>query len=314
MKQHITMAALIAAALTSTASAQSIGVSMQSFDNNFQTLLRDGISARAGEVGASVQLEDAQTDVSKQLSQVANFTASGVDAVVLTLADTSSADAISAVAADAGIPLVYVNLEPANIDNLPDNQAYVGSQETDAGRLAGEAVCALLVKNGKQADAQVFILMGDLVHEATLERSQSFKDALAAGECKDATIAEEQSGLWQRTVAMDMTTNWLTAGRPIDVIFANNDEMAIGAIQALTAGGVAKENVIVAGIDATADGLTAMAAGDLDVTVFQNAKQQAASGVDAALALVRGEAVDKRVMVPFELVTPENMAQYQGQN
>lgn len=314
MKQHFTAAAIIAALLTSTASAQSLGVSMQSFDNNFQTLLRDSIASRADELGASVQLEDAQTDVSKQLSQVSNFVASGVNGIVLTVADSSSADAISTIAADASVPLVYVNIEPANADNLPDNQAYVGSQETDAGRIAGEAVCDLLVKNGKQADAQVYILMGDLVHEATIDRTQSFKDALAAGECAGATVAEEQSGLWQRTAAMDLTTNWITSGRPIDVVFANNDEMAIGAIQALTAAGVAKDSVIVAGIDATADGLTAMEAGDLDVTVFQNAKQQAATAVDTVIALSKGEAVEKRVMVPFELVTPDNMAQYQGQN
>lgn len=314
MQHPLCLAAICAALLTTTASAQTIGVSMQSFDNNFQILLRDSISARAEELGGSVQLEDAQTDVSRQLSQVSNFTASGVDAVVLTLADSSSADALSAVANDAGVPLVYVNIEPANVDALPDKQAYVGSQETDAGRLAAEAVCADLVAAGKQADAQVYILMGDLVHEATLERTSSFKEALAAGECSGATIAEEQSGLWQRTAAMDLTTNWITAGRPIDVIFANNDEMAIGAIQALKASGIAMDDVIVAGVDATADALAAMEAGDLDVTVFQNAAGQGKGALDAALALARGETVDREVWVPFELVTPANLADYQNKN
>lgn len=113
---------------------------------------------------------------------------------------------------------------------------------------------------------------------------------------------------------MDLTTNWITAGKPIDVVFANNDEMAIGAVQALKAAGVSMDDVIVIGIDATQDALAAMAAGDLDATVFQNAKSQSASAVDSAVALARGKAIDKQVWVPFELVTPKNMADYTNKN
>ncbi len=309
------LAAALAAMMGSAAFAETIGVSMQSFDNNFQTLLREGIGARAGEVdGVSVQVEDAQTDISKQLNQVNNFIAAKVDAIVMTLTDTSAAPGISEAAAKAGIPLVFLNLEPENLAQLPEKQAYVGSKETDAGRLAGEAACSLLTEKGKAAEAQVYILMGDLAHQASRDRTSSFKDALAAGDCKTVTIADEQSGAWTRTNAMDLTTNWITAGQPIDVVFANNDEMAIGAIQALKAAGASMEDVIVIGIDATQDGLAAMAAGDLDATVFQNARGQSASAVDAAVALVRGEPVEKQVWVPFELVTPQNMADYASKN
>jgi inositol transport system substrate-binding protein len=156
--------------------------------------------------------------------------------------------------------------------------------------------------------------MGDLAHQASRDRTSAFKEKLAAGDCKGATIADEQSAAWTRTNAMDLTTNWITAGQPIDVVFANNDEMAIGAIQALKAAGVSMDDVIVVGIDATQDGLAAMAAGDLDATVFQNAKGQSASAVDTAVSLVRGESVKKNVWVPFELVTPKNMADYAARN
>lgn len=309
------LAAALAALMGSAASAETIGVSMQSFDNNFQTLLREGINARAAEVnGATVQIEDAQTDISKQLNQVNNFIAAGVDAIIMTLTDTSAAPGISEAAEKAGIPLVYLNLEPENLGKLPEKQAYVGSRETDSGRLGAEAACSLLKEKGKASDAQVYILMGDLAHQASRDRTSSFKETLAAGDCKGATIADEQSAAWTRTNAMDLTTNWITAGRPIDVVFANNDEMAIGAIQALKAAGVSMDDVIVVGIDATQDGLAAMAAGDLDATVFQNAKGQSASAVDAAVSLVRGETVDKNVWVPFELVTPKNMADYAARN
>lgn len=269
------LAAALAALMGSAASAETIGVSMQSFDNNFQTLLREGISARASESGGvNVQIEDAQTDISKQLNQVNNFIASGVDAIIMTLADTSAAPGISEAAEKAGIPLVYLNLQPDNVAQLPVKQAYVGSRETDSGKLGAEAACSLLKEKGKAGDAQVYILMGDLAHQASRDRTSSFKETLAAGGCKGATIADEQSAAWTRTNAMDLTTNWITAGRPIDV-----------------------------GIDATQDGLAAMAAGDLDATVFQNAKGRSASALDAAVALARGKAVEREVMVPFELVT-----------
>ncbi|RUM23498.1 sugar ABC transporter substrate-binding protein, partial [Rhizobium vallis] len=271
--------------------------------------------ARATQVGGvSLQIEDAQTDVSKQLNQVNNFIAAGVDAIIVTLADTSAAPGISEAAQKAGIPLVYLNLQPDNIDRLPEKQAYVGSKETDSGRLGAEAACALLKKNGKAGDAQAYILMGDLAHQASRDRTSSVKKTLAAGDCKGVTIADEQSAAWTRTNAMDLTTNWITAGRPIDAVFANNDEMAIGAIQALKAAGVSMDSVVVVGIDATQDALAAMANGDLDVTVFQNAKGQSAGALDAAVALARGNSVDKQVMVPFELVTPTNMAEYAHQN
>ncbi|NTE84342.1 sugar ABC transporter substrate-binding protein [Agrobacterium tumefaciens] len=314
MKSICTMAA-VAVLFAGTASAETIGVSMQSFDNNFQTLLREGLGARASEVdGVKIQVEDAQADISKQLNQVNNFIAAGVDAIIVTLADTSAAPRISDAAAKAGIPLVYLNLEPGNVAKLPEKQAYVGSRETDAGRLAGEAACSLLKEKGKAADAQAYILMGDLAHQASRDRTSSFKQALTSGDCKAVTIADEQSAAWTRTTAMDMTTNWITAGRPIDVVFANNDEMAIGAVQALKAASVSMDDVIVIGIDATPDGLASMAAGDLDATVFQNAKGQSTSALDAAVALIHGTPVDKQVMVPFELVTHKNMTDYASRN
>src|SRR5690606_13199982 len=128
--------------------------------------------------GVNVQVEDAQTDISKQLNQVNNFIAAGVDAIIMTLTDTSAAPGVSEAASKAGIPLVFLNLEPENLATLPEKQAYVGSKETDAGRLAGEAACSLLKEKGKASGAQVYILMGDLAHQASRDRASSFKDAL----------------------------------------------------------------------------------------------------------------------------------------
>ena len=109
-------------------------------------------------------------------------------------------------------------------------------------------------------------------------------------------------------------TNWLTAGTEFDAVISNNDEMAIGAIQALNAAGKDMKEVIVGGVDATQDALAAMEAGDLDVTVFQDAAGQGKGAVDAALKLARGEPVEQKVYIPFQLVTPSNVDQFLSSN
>lgn len=311
--RRILCAASLAAMVAGGANAATIGVTMMGFDDNFQTLLREGMQRHAEEVGVEVQMEDAQRDVGRQLSQVNNFIASGVDAIIVTLADTAAAPGITAAADAAGVPLVYVNLQPENVDSLPEGEAYVGSLETESGKIGATEACRVLKESGK-TEARAYIMMGDLAHNAARDRTQSVKDVLATPECSFIQVADEQTGLWMRTTAMDLMTNWLTTGDEFDLVFANNDEMAIGAVQAMRAAGVSLDDVVVVGVDATADGLAAMAQGDLDITVYQNANAQAAGAIDTALAIVNGEPVESIVYVPFELVTPENMDDYVARN
>lgn len=108
-------------------------------------------------------------------------------------------------------------------------------------------------------------------------------------------------------------TNWLSTGNAFDGVIANNDEMALGAIQAMKAANIGMDTVVVAGIDAAQDALAAMQAGDLDVTVFEDAGQ-GAGALDAAIKLSKGEAVDQKVYIPFQLVTPANIADYLKKN
>jgi inositol transport system substrate-binding protein len=294
--------------------AAKLGVSIVDFDNNFQTLLMHGMQDRAKEKGADIQVEDAHNDVAKQLDQVKNFIASGVDAIVVTLVDTNASKTISEEAAKAGIPLVFVNLEPSEMKSLPDKQVYVGSNETESGTLEAFEVCKLLRAKGKSEGASAYIVMGSLVHQAALQRTKDVEQVFSTDMCNFIKVADKQSSEWSRDNAQNLMTNWLTAGPAPDAVIANNDESAIGVILALKANGVDIRHVVVGGIDATQDGLQAMQAGDLAVTVFQNAKAQGGGGVDAALALAKGEKVDRVVYVPFELVTPANAAQYLHKN
>lgn len=283
-----------------------IGVAMTSFDNPFLTILLNGIKDEAAQAGdVELSLEDAQLDVARQLNQVQNFVANGMDAIIVNAVDGDSTAAITRTAAEAGVPLVYVNHPPAELDaGMPAGTVFVGSNELDSGTMEAEAVCKLLGGKGRAV-----ILMGPLANHAALVRTKDVEDVFARSDCA-ITIVDKQTANWNRVEAQDLVTSWLTAGTEFDAVVANNDEMAIGAAQALKAAGVSMQDVVIAGIDATPDGLAAMQAGDIDVTVFQNATRQGEEAVKAAAAMAAGQPVEGALWVPFELVTPEGMAAY----
>src|SRR5690349_1869655 len=217
-------------------------------------------------------------------------------------------------AAKANIPLVYVNRQPINLDTLPDNQAFVASNEVDSGTLETIEACRLLKEAGKDP-ANVYVMMGELSNQAAVQRTADIHDVMAAGKCATTlNIIDEQTANWSRDQAQNMMTNWLSTNTAFDGVIANNDEMAIGAIQAMKAAGIDMKTVVVGGVDATQDALAAMQAGDLDATVFQDAAGQGAGALDAALKLAKGEKVDKKVYIPFQLVTPANIDQFLKKN
>lgn len=313
MKKTV-FAAGLATLLGTTAMADGIGVSMALFDDNFLTVLRNGIQAYADENGISVQIEDAQNDVAKQLDQINNFIASGVDAIIVNPVDTSATQAMSDAAAAAGVPLVYVNRQPINVDSLPDNQAFVASNESDSSRQGFIEQCNQWAAAGK-TEVSVYVLQGELSNQAAVQRTQNYTDVINEGLCAvTVNVIDQQTANWSRDQAQNLMTNWLSTGAAFDGVLANNDEMAIGAIQAMKAAGIDMGSVIVSGVDATQDALAAMQAGDLDITVFQNAAAQGSGALNAAVALAAGETVDQKVYIPFELVTPANMADYMAKN
>lgn len=308
------VAAGFAALLGTTAMADGIGVSMARFDDNFLTVLRNGIQAQADAAGLSVQIEDAQDDVAKQLDQINNFIASGVDAIIVNPVDTSATQAMSDAAAAAGVPLVYVNRQPINVDTLPDNQAFVASNESDSSRQGFIEQCNQWKAAGKD-EVNVYVLQGQLSNQAAVQRTQNYYDVMNEGLCAvKVNVIDQQTANWSRDEAQNLMTNWLSTGAAFDGVLANNDEMALGALQAIKAAGIPMDQVIVSGVDATQDALASMQAGELDITVFQNAAAQGGGALDAAVKLAKGEAVDQKVYIPFELVTPANMAEYMAKN
>ena len=314
MKKLLLAAAAVMALSAPAAHAAKIAVSMARFDDNFLTVLRNGMIAKAKDLGVDLQVEDAQNDVAKQLDQIKNFAANKVDAIIVNPVDTSATQAMSDAAAAAKVPLVYVNRQPINMDKLPDNQAFVASNEADSGTLETKQICKLLKDKGLK-EASVYVIEGELSNQAAVQRTKDIHEVIGGPDCGVAIkIIDEQTSNWQRDQAQNLMTNWLSSGTKFDAIIANNDESAIGAIQALKAAGKKPADTPVGGVDATQDALAAMKGGDLAATVFQDAAGQGAGSLDAAIKLAKGEKVDKKVYIPFQLVTPDNIANFIKKN
>jgi inositol transport system substrate-binding protein len=300
-----TLLAVLLSVLGAAAHAATLGVSMALFDDNFLAQVRASMQARARQQNVQIQFEDAQNDIGRQLNQIQNFIAQQTDAIIVNPVDTDATPRMTKLVTRAGIPLVYVNRIPAD-KTLPPRVSFVGSDETQSGTLQMTEICRLL---GGQGD--IVIMLGELSNQSTRQRTQDLYDVIGRAPCQGVRVLDKQSANWKRTEGADLMTNWLSAGLRPRAVLANDDEMAIGAIQALKRAHLLA-STLVAGIDGTPDALAAMKAGELRVTVFQNASAQGTSAVDTALKLLKSEAVPSFVWVPFELVTPGNLANYLG--
>ncbi|WP_347905747.1 sugar ABC transporter substrate-binding protein [Pseudomonas purpurea] len=281
-----------------------IGVSMSQFDDTWLTYLRESMDQQAKSMpeGVKLQFEDARSDVVKQLSQVESFISQKVDAIVVNPVDTAATKKITEAAVKAGIPLVYVNRRPDDL-NLPKGVITVASNDMEAGQMQMQYLAEKLKGKG-----DIVILLGDLANNSTTNRTKGVKDVLV--KYPDIKIDEEQTGIWLRDKGMTLVNDWLTQGRKFDAIISNNDEMAIGAAMALKQAGVERGSVLIAGVDGTPDGLRAVKKGDLAVSVFQDAKGQAVGSIDAAVKMAKNEPVEQAVWVPYRLITPENVDQF----
>ena len=167
------LAAAAVALMSGTAFAGNIGVSMANSDT-FLTVLRKGIEKAAADAKQPVQIEIADDDVAKQLSQIQNFIAAKVDAVIVNAVDTSATAPMTKLANDAGIPIVYVNRQPSDVDKLGAKGAFVASNEADSGTLEATAICKLIGGKG-----DILVMEGDLANQAAVMRTKDIHDVIA---------------------------------------------------------------------------------------------------------------------------------------
>ena len=307
MKNRIRFASLALSLMFASGAAladMKIGVSMSQFDDTWLTYLRESMDTKAKSYpeGVKLQFEDARSDVVRQLSQVESFISQKVDAIVVNPVDTAATRKITEAAVKAGIPLVYVNRRPDDL-NLPKGVVTVASNDLEAGQMQMQY---LADKMGGKGD--IVILLGDLANNSTTNRTKGVKEVLA--KYPNIKIEQEQTGIWLRDKGMTLVNDWLTQGRKFDAVVSNNDKMAIGAAMALQQAGVEKGSILIAGVDGTPDGLNAVKKGSMVMSVFQDAKGQADGSIETAVKMAKNEPVEPAVWVPYRLITLQNVDQF----
>ncbi|WP_458734681.1 sugar ABC transporter substrate-binding protein [Zobellella taiwanensis] len=304
--KKLILATSVACALPFSALAEDlkIGVSMSYFDDNFLTIMRGAMQEKVASIdGVSAQFEDAKGDVAQQLQHVESFISQDLDAIIVNAVDTQAVTPIIRNALASGVPLLFLGKRPEV--PLPEGVPFIGSDSALSGRLQMEYLAEKMGGKGK-----LMILLGELNAEATRERTRGVESVVA--KYPGIEIVDKQTAKYFRKEAIDVTSNWILSGHDFDAIAANNDEMAIGAIMALQQ--ARKSDVLIGGIDATPDALAFMDRGMLDVTVFQDAAGQGGAAIDTAIKMARGEAVEQEVIIPYQLVTPDNYKDFVGKN
>ena len=244
-----------------------VGVTIESFDDAFMTIVIEEIEATAKKLGIKVIITDAKGDPAEQVKQIDNFITAGVDSIVVHVINNDISTTITKKAVDANIPLVYLNRKPEADGAIPVGKkvAVVASPEIEAGRYQAKYIVGKLGKSGNAV-----ILLGSLGSSPQVGRTTGVKEYLSEY-APDFNIIRKQTANWKRPEAIQVMENWFASGDKIDVVFANNDEMAIGAALVLKERGL-KDSVIVVGVDASPDGIAKLESNDMDMTMFQNGK------------------------------------------
>lgn len=273
-----------------------IGASMLSLQSEFVVNVKDAMEAHAKEKSVELIVNDAQRTADKQVQQIETFISQKVDAIILNPCEVEASSPAVEKAKAAGIPVINVNSETAA---APDG--FVGSRDEDAGEIAMEQIAKLL-----QGKGNIVIIEGYMGQAAQIKRAIGAKNVLK--KYPGITVLAVQTADWDRAKGMSLMENWIQSyGDKINAVFAHNDEMGMGALQALEQAKL-KDKVIVVSIDAIADALQAVKDGRLDATVYQDAKGQGAGAIDMAIQLIKKEPVEKKdIFIPFQLVTKENV-------
>ncbi|NGO12929.1 substrate-binding domain-containing protein [Streptomyces sp. HC44] len=284
---------------SSSASSQKIGLSLSTLNNPFFVQIRQGAEEAAKKAGADLTVTDAQNDASQQANQLQNFTSEGVGSIIVNPVDSDAAGPSVRSANKADIPVVGVDRGV----NKADTATLVASDNIAGGKLGAKALAEKLGGKGT-----IVILQGQAGTSASRERGAGFAEGLKA--YPGIKVVAKQPADFDRTKGLDVMTNLLQAHSGINGVFAENDEMALGAIKAL--GSKAGKSVQVVGFDGTPDGLKAVKEGTMYASVAQQPTELGRIAVENALKAADGEKVAATVKVPVKVVTTENVDEFSG--
>ena len=306
------------AAGTADVADKKVGISIYKFDDNFMTLYRQELqrylTEDLGFKPENVVIQDGKGDQAEQTNQINNFITQKYDVLILNLVQASSAPEITDMCKEAGIPVVYINREPdaereqAWVDD-GIKATYVGADARQSGTYQGEEIAELENKGDADGDGVVRYIMvqGDPENVDAQYRTEKSVEALKAAGVEVEELTK-QRGDWDQTKGQEITANALSQyGDKIDVVFCNNDAMALGALQAIEAAGrTVNKDIYLVGVDALVEVVENVMNDKMTGTVFNDYFGQAHTAADKALDFVNGKDVDNVYMVDYVKVTTEN--------
>jgi ribose transport system substrate-binding protein len=277
-----------------------VALVLKTLNHPFFVDMRRGAQETADRLGVQLQVQAAEReiDVEKQMQIVENLIQTGID--VLCITPSGSREIISALvkAKNADVPIVIVDtrLDPrAAADAGVQPVTFIGSDNYEGGKLAGEF--AVKLTGGK---ARIGILEGIPGHETGDSRLRGFRDAVATAPA--IAIVASQPANWERDQGFNVFQNMLQAHPDIDTVFAANDLMALGAIEAIAAAGKAG-TIRVIGFDALDDAKKAIEAGTMAASVAQFPYEMGKAAVESAVKVMNGQPVPADILVKLEMVT-----------
>lgn len=265
-----------------------IALAVSTLDNPFFVTLKEGAEKEASKLGYNLVVLDSQNDPSKELSNVEDITVRGAKVLLINPTDSTAVANAVRVANKKNIPVITLDRGAAQGDVV----SHIASDNVAGGKMAGDFIAEKLGDNAK-----VIQLEGIAGTSAARERGEGFKQAVQEHKFE---ILASQPADFDRTKGLNVMENLLTAQPNVQAVFAQNDEMALGAIRAVQA---ANKSVLIVGFDGTDDGVKAVKSGKLGATIAQQPDLIGALGVQTADKIIKGEKVEAKIPVPLKVVT-----------
>jgi len=287
----IISAALLASTVSVGAQAQdTIAIVLSTLNNPFFVSMKDGAQAKAQELGYKLIVLDSQNDPSKELSNVEDLTVRGVKAILINPTDSDAVSNAIRIANRAKTPVITLDRGASHGKVI----SHIASDNVAGGEMAGK-----FIVDHVASDAKVIQLEGIAGTSAARERGKGFMNAVKHSKM---TLVATQPADFDRTKGLNVMENLLAANPNVQAVFAQNDEMALGALRAVQA---SNKNVVIVGFDGTDDGIAAVNRGKLAATVAQQPELIGALGVETAVKYLNGETVPVNIPVPLKIVTKQ---------
>jgi ribose transport system substrate-binding protein len=277
---------------------RTLALSVSTLNNPFFVTLRDGAQAQAEEMGVNLVVVDSQNDAATEASNIEDLIQRDVDALLINATDSDAVVPSVQKANEAGIPVFTIDRSAGGGEVV----SHIASDNVAGGEMAGNYLAEQLDNSGNVVELQ-----GIPGTSAARDRGEGFNNVMDQKD--NIEVVARQAANFDRTEGLNVFQNILQAQPEIDGVFAHNDSMVLGAIQAAESADRA-ENIVFVGFDAIDDAVQAVKDGRLDATVAQQPAEMGRLGVETAMAYLDGSEVEDYVPVPLKLVTSENADQF----